>query len=100
VTAFGSTGRSLVADLLTVRSSPTFRVVEDPARTRAAGYYAPLALRIELDGEEIGDGGLVDWTATLMGDAKERCLISCLAVERLVAIAQRASATAAEDQRG
>jgi hypothetical protein len=33
---------------------------------------------------DLGDGGLTDWTARLTGDAKERCLVSCLATERLV----------------
>ncbi|MEU5960715.1 hypothetical protein ABZ777_05845 [Micromonospora parva] len=61
-------------------------LVDEPQRTRARGYYTGCALRISLLGGdlEIGDGGLTDWTARLMGDAKERCLISCLATERLV----------------
>jgi hypothetical protein len=37
---------------------------------------------------ELGDGGFTDWTAQLTGDAKERCLISCLATERLTALAE------------
>lgn len=40
---------------------------------------------------EVGDGGLVPWTATLMDDAKERCFISCMATERLAALADEAS---------
>ncbi|MET0692510.1 MAG: hypothetical protein ABWY56_01190 [Propionibacteriaceae bacterium] len=84
LTAFDASARPLVADLLTSWSSPTLTAVEDVDRTRAAGYYDPVALRIELAGEEIGDGGFVRWTATLMNDAKERCLISCIAVERLL----------------
>ncbi|MGA4731495.1 hypothetical protein ACWEOS_16140 [Micromonospora taraxaci] len=60
-------------------------LVNEPERTRGRGYYTGCALRISLlDGDlEIGDGGLTDWTARLSGDAKERCLISCLATERL-----------------
>jgi hypothetical protein len=60
-------------------------LVDEPERTRGRGYYTGCALRISLlDGDlEIGDGGLTDWTARLSGDAKERCLISCLATERL-----------------
>lgn len=61
----------------------------DPDRQRARRYYATGALRIEVDGGEIGDGGLTDWTAKLMADNKERCLISCVATERLAAIADR-----------
>ncbi|MEO3774119.1 hypothetical protein [Micromonospora sp. B9E7] len=61
-------------------------LVDEPERRRGRGYYAGCALRITvLDGSlEIGDGGLTDWTARLSGDAKERCLVSCLATERLV----------------
>ncbi|WP_030335045.1 hypothetical protein [Micromonospora parva] len=60
-------------------------LVDEPERTRARGYYTGCALRITLLGGdlEIGDGGLTDWTARLNGDAKERCLVSCLATERL-----------------
>ena len=61
----------------------------DPERQRARRYYTTGALRIEVDGREIGDGGLTDWTAKLMADNKERCLISCVATERLAAIADR-----------
>jgi hypothetical protein len=64
-------------------------VMEEPDRTRGRGYYAGLALRLTLrDGEEevdLGDGGLTTWTAQLLGDAKERCLTSCLSTERLAA---------------
>ncbi|MGC1215767.1 MAG: hypothetical protein WA890_31480 [Micromonospora sp.] len=62
-------------------------LVDEPERERGRGYYTGVALRITaVDGAvEIGDGGLTDWTARLTGDAKERCLVSCLATERLVA---------------
>ncbi|MFI6780373.1 hypothetical protein [Micromonospora sp. NPDC050276] len=61
-------------------------LVDEPERTRGRGYYTGCALRITVlgGGLEIGDGGLTDWTARLRGDAKERCLVSCLATERLV----------------
>lgn len=61
-------------------------LVDEPERSRGRGYYTGCALRITVLGGslEIGDGGLTDWTARLSGDAKERCLVSCLATERLV----------------
>jgi hypothetical protein len=75
----------------------TVTVAEDPARQRARGYYERGALRIDVatgdreladDRElEVGDGGFTDWTAQLRGDAKERCLISCLSTERVAALA-------------
>lgn len=62
-------------------------LVDEPDRERGRGYYLGCAVRITaLDGTvEIGDGGLTDWTARLTGDAKERCLVSCLATERVAA---------------
>lgn len=65
-------------------------VSEDPTRDRARGYYDPGAIRISI-GEnpavgEIGDGGFTNWTGQLMTDKKERCLISCIATERLAAL--------------
>lgn len=59
-----------------------------PDRTRARGYYAGFALLITADGgrAELGDGGLTTWTAQLTSNAKERCLVSCLATERLTSL--------------
>ncbi len=59
----------------------------DTARQRSRGYYGSGAIRMEAGGVEIGDGGFTDWTAKLMADRKERSLISCLATERLAALA-------------
>ncbi|MGW5668015.1 hypothetical protein [Micromonospora sp. NPDC003776] len=62
------------------------RLHDEPDRERGRGYYRAAALRLTLaEGTlEIGDGGFTDWTARLRGDVKERCLVSCLATERLV----------------
>ena len=61
----------------------------DAARTRGAGYYAGAAFRIAVDigGDELelADGGVVDWTARLLGDRRERVVVSGLGVERLAA---------------
>jgi hypothetical protein len=63
-------------------------VAEDPGRQRARGYYERGAIRIDVgDGNEVGDGGFTDWTAKLLNDAKERCLISCVSTERIAAFA-------------
>lgn len=59
----------------------------DPDRQRARSYYGTGAIRMEVEGAEVGDGGLTDWTAQLMADRKERCLISCVSTERLAAFA-------------
>lgn len=60
-------------------------VVEDPGRERGRGYYGGAALQLLAGGVDLGDGGLIDATARLTGDAKERCLVSCLSAERLLA---------------
>nr|BFE72421.1 hypothetical protein GCM10020092_057220 [Actinoplanes digitatis] len=69
-------------------------IVEEPERVRGRGYYTDAALRIVADDDgqtvELGDGGFTTWTRQLMGDAKERCLVSCLATERLTALARPA----------
>ena len=54
-------------------------------RTHGRGYYRSAAVRITVDGAEVGDGGVTDWTATLLQDAKERCFVSCVSTERLLA---------------
>ena len=72
-------------------SGPFVAVVEDPQRERGIGYYQDAALRMTArSGDaalELGDGGLTTWTASLTGDAKERCLVSCIATERLTELA-------------
>ncbi|MEU3453677.1 hypothetical protein ABZ671_08745 [Micromonospora sp. NPDC006766] len=62
-------------------------LLDEPERQRGRGYYVGCALRLTLhDGAlEVGDGGFTGWTARLIGNAKERCLVSCLATERLLA---------------
>ncbi len=58
--------------------------------TSGTPYYAGQRFKILAETatgqQEIGDGGLTDWTATLRADAKERCLISCVSTERWLAL--------------
>jgi hypothetical protein len=67
-------------------------VDEDAGRQRALGYYERAAIRIDAEADdawqEVGDGGFTDWTARLLNDAKERCLISCVSTGRLAALAR------------
>jgi hypothetical protein len=80
-------------------TSRTALLVDKPDRTHGRGYYTAFALRITADqGQaEIGDGGLTTWTAQLTHNAKERCLVSCIATERLTALAERGGITSAAD---
>ena len=58
------------------------------ARLEGLGYYRGFALRISpraTDGVRypVGDGGFTDWTARLLGNRKERLLISGIGTEFL-----------------
>jgi hypothetical protein len=60
----------------------------DDERPHGRGYYADACFEIHAvtpEGDELGlvDGGFTRWTAELLGNAKERLLISGLGVERL-----------------
>src|SRR6266567_1033103 len=62
-------------------------VTEAPERESARAYYRDLCFKVLADrggsALEVGDGGFVDWTAKLLGNAKERMLISGFGIERL-----------------
>lgn len=70
--------------------APAVRIEEDHARTHGRGYYSSAALGIRAydgpDEIDLGDGGVTTWTASLLGDAKERTVVSCAATERLAAL--------------
>ena len=72
---------------------PKVPLTEYSERTQGIGYYRTAAFKIMANAEddelEIGDGGFVGWTAELIPDAKERCLISCVAVERLASLVDK-----------
>ncbi|MEU7932726.1 hypothetical protein [Micromonospora echinofusca] len=63
-------------------------LVDEPERRRGRGYYVDAALRITAGEAALGDGGFTDWTARMTSDAKERCLTSCLATEKIAALAE------------
>lgn len=68
---------------------PRFEVLrgELPADpSRRTGYYKGLCYKVFLHGEEIGDGGFVDWAQRLTGNRKERLLISGVGVDRLATL--------------
>ena len=70
----------------TVRPGLKVEFREDLARSKGLNYYSNTTLGIGLGSAELGDGGFTRWTADLLGDAKERCLISCASTERLTAL--------------
>ena len=63
---------------------PGVRVVLDQARESGRGYYAGICFKVHAGDREVGDGGFTGWTAKLLGNRKERLLVSGYGVERLV----------------
>ena len=66
-------------------------VAEDPGREAGRNYYHDAAFGVwgkAADGAEymLADGGLVDWTQRLLGNRKERLVISGLGLERLAQV--------------
>lgn len=59
-----------------------------PDRTHARGYYPSVCLKVHglVDGSwhEYADGGLVEWSQELLGNRKERMMVSGVSVDRLV----------------
>jgi hypothetical protein len=63
---------------------PQASITEDPSRQSGRGYYVGLCFKVHAGGREVGDGGFTDWTAQLLGNRKERQLISGYGVDRLI----------------
>jgi hypothetical protein len=69
-------------------------VVEAPDRQSGRAYYRGLCFKVSARGKkepdflEVGDGGFTDWTARLLGNRKERLLISGYGVDRLAILTE------------
>ncbi|TCM45925.1 hypothetical protein [Kribbella sp. VKM Ac-2568] len=85
---FTTFARSAVSERIndTVRPALKVEFAEDAERTNGSNYYFGTALGVGSGDADLGDGGFTRWTADLLGDAKERCLISCVSTERLTAV--------------
>lgn len=53
---------------------------------RKPAYYSGATFAVSVAGTEVIEGGLVDWTQTLLGDRKERLVISGIGIELLARI--------------
>lgn len=76
----------------------------DDGRVTGRGYYAGAAFGIDVttpEGEvvNVGDGGFTTWTGALLGNAKERLLVSGLGVERLCGLMRPSSDGESSSQR-
>ncbi|MFE2021521.1 hypothetical protein ACFW9O_26120 [Streptomyces sp. NPDC059499] len=69
---------------------PGLTVIEDNDRTTGRGYYTGMCFKIYAGTEdhylEVADGGFVDWSQLLIGNRKERLLISGFGVDRLAGL--------------
>jgi len=88
VTDFGGRCDEVLEQIVAMHTSDGVEITRSPDRTAARGYYPDLCLSVsvvESDGTEVelADGGLVDWTRSLVGSDKERLMISGLSLERL-----------------
>ena len=59
-------------------------VVLDNSRSSGRALLCPTLLQDHGGDTELGDGGFTKWTQTLLGDTKERLLISGIGTERAV----------------
>lgn len=65
-----------------VRDQLDTQVEVDTSRTSGRDYYTQLCFKIYAGDVELCDGGFTNWTQLLLGDHKERLLISGLGTER------------------
>lgn len=90
LTDFGGRHGDVLDALVTSVASDSTRVSVWAERTAARGYYPNLCFKLDVvsDGEiiEVGDGGIVTWTQSLVGSRKERLMTSGLSLERLALI--------------
>ena len=91
VSDVGGQPGSALDRLVTALRDDGHRATVWPERTAGREYYADLCFKVVVrHGDELieaGDGGAVGWTAALLGNAKERLVISGLGLERLAPLA-------------
>jgi hypothetical protein len=55
-------------------------------KPRKQAYYAGATVAVSVAGREVVEGGFVDWTQRLLGDRKERLLVSGIGLDLLSTI--------------
>jgi hypothetical protein len=91
----GGAAAEVLADVENVFADvPAVCVADAPERERGRAYYRFLCFKIyagfpgSSELTEISDGGFTDWTARLLGNRKERLLISGHGLDRLAILSQ------------
>ena len=94
ITCLDESGQQVLAAVRDVLAdSPGTEVTEAPERESGRAYHRGLCFKVfaARAGEEpleVADGGFVDWTATLLGNRKERMLISGYGLDRLAIVSE------------
>jgi hypothetical protein len=90
LTDFDRTHSEVVDTVQRDMAGDTIAVSLDPQRETGRSYYVSLCFKLSVmtdDGPiEVADGGIVDWTQSLLGSNKERLMISGLSLDRLAAL--------------
>jgi hypothetical protein len=94
ITCMDDAARQVFSDVKdTLAGLANTAVVEAPERETGLAYYRDLCFKVFASAGghrfEVGDGGFVDWTAKLLGNRKERLLISGYGLDRLALLCVR-----------
>jgi hypothetical protein len=97
VTCMDDESRRVLAAVTTeLAGLPGIDITEAPEREGGRAYYRGLCFKVlagsggQPDLLEVGDGGFVDWTARLLGNRKERLLISGYGLDRVALVSSPA----------
>lgn len=89
LTDFDGTHSAVIDRVQSDVAGETIAVQLVPGRTAGRGYYPHLCFKLfvvtDTDEVEVADGGIVDWTQSLVASNKERLMISGLSIDRLLA---------------
>lgn len=85
-----------LAALTTIAASLGLDLSENPDREAAQGYYTGFCLNLDIvrpsgQRHQLVDLGAVRWGARLLGDAKERMIVSGTGIDRLVTLQSEAT---------
>jgi hypothetical protein len=87
LTDFGGRHHDVLQALMASVATDSAQISVWPERAEARGYYPNVCFKLNVTSDggtlEVGDGGIVTWTQSLVGSGKERLMTSGLSLERL-----------------